>query len=247
MFAAAVFIGNAAAAHAAIIEQIYKGNVVAINEHSLSSFDIGAPVTATFYFDTSRGYFENEGVDVRIEGGVNGAPVAPTPALGASIDVGGTTYNFDGAYYAELFSSLNETFANEVSGLDPITGSQNWVYGQVVGVPNAFGLSLVQSYLYAGPFLSSTVGHFDFTVDEPITGGAIPLRDAGSYSIYSVQEIAGIPEPATWATLLLGLFGVGAMLRATRGDRLPRTLSESRLPPTTKGHGKSRILCRLRR
>ena len=44
-----------------------------------------------------------------------------------------------------------------------------------------------------------------------------------NYSVYSVWTPVSVPEPATWAMLLVGLFGIGFMTRGTRHKRAVAT------------------------
>jgi hypothetical protein len=52
-----------------------------------------------------------------------------------------------------------------------------------------------------------------FEIDDVAVGGAGPGLSGGP------GEPGGVPEPAAWATMLLGLFGMGAVLRVARRSR----------------------------
>jgi hypothetical protein len=60
---------------------------------------------------------------------------------------------------------------------------------------------------------ANTNGEFVFTFDKPITSVTLG-SDSNSFEIASIS--AAVPEPATWAMMLLGLGGVGAALRNRR-------------------------------
>jgi hypothetical protein len=54
-------------------------------------------------------------------------------------------------------------------------------------------------------------GGVDFFANHPEVGGAFVIADP-STAIFT-QVSGGVPEPAAWALMISGLFGVGAMLR----------------------------------
>jgi hypothetical protein len=75
------------------------------------------------------------------------------------------------------------------------------------------GLSLV-SDTFGGSF--SLVGNV-FTYNAPVVSG-ITTRTA----VFSVGTPAGVPEPATWAMMLLGFGVIGAAMRKSHGRQTVR-------------------------
>lgn len=65
--------------------------------------------------------------------------------------------------------------------------------------------------LPAGSYYFSAENEFD----EAYSSGGSGLAAQGTQADF-VYDITAVPEPATWATTILGLFGVGAMLRRRR-------------------------------
>ena len=60
---------------------------------------------------------------------------------------------------------------------------------------------------------ANTNGEFVFTFDKPITSLTLS-SSSNSFEIASIS--AAVPEPATWAMMIMGLAGVGAALRNRR-------------------------------
>jgi hypothetical protein len=71
-----------------------------------------------------------------------------------------------------------------------------------------------------GAFDASNTGWFTLT---PISDGASFTTASGLTYAASPEGGPGVPEPATWAMMLVGLFGVGALMRRKRGVSGERT------------------------
>ena len=79
----------------------------------------------------------------------------------------------------------------------------------------------------SGSFTSPLGGGFVYEN----SGGADPL-DANSWSLYYGGNMqytadfgAGVPEPATWAMMMVGVFGLGASLRRRREQTAVATVA----------------------
>jgi hypothetical protein len=119
-----------------------------------------------------------------------------------------------------LFTIGSHTFEKWVGGAGPLFRTA----GGVTGHANGGGGGLYGSVIFNLGFQDPTFG-LDETDSGPVTGAA-------SVSIYDVQSTLRlnanlapthwsttmvVPEPATWALLILGFGGVGAALRSRRG------------------------------
>jgi hypothetical protein len=121
------------------------------------------------------------------------------------------TFSFDAATDTvsavdiTMSGSVNASFLYSFSGLG--SGS------------NAFGVSAA-GYNNNGGVLAYL--QFDDTLDgsvqpDPLLSGAIYNTEAGNLSDSSFTGgVSVVPEPATWALMLVGLGGMGAALRSRR-------------------------------
>lgn len=93
--------------------------------------------------------------------------------------------------------------------LNTPTGSFSKTLFDGTAFQGAFGFTLASATCTGlqGPCSQSAVG---LTPGSTISG---PVRISASFDS---AEIQAVPEPATWAMLLLGFFGAGSMLRARR-------------------------------
>ena len=88
------------------------------------------------------------------------------------------------------------------------------------GNPTGFeysGLDTISGVLYT---LNTIPFTDDFIVTATTTGTRFPITNIlkGEFTI-SPESIGTVPEPATWAMLVLGFGGIGAMLRLARRQR----------------------------
>jgi len=108
--------------------------------------------------------------------------------------------------------------------------------GEIVFTKNNTGITKIGDVLFLGGLLngpeSTRGGTNDFTLAFPLSNGngiiadfgyvlesdptALGFTDAASITVLSRTSIGAVPEPATWALMLLGFFGVGGMLRSRR-------------------------------
>jgi len=75
--------------------------------------------------------------------------------------------------------------------------------------------ALTSSYLDHGASGSGAVDYYINFRNYP-GGGAYDETGGGEFNISSVSAIATVPEPAAWALMLVGVFSLGAALRAER-------------------------------
>jgi hypothetical protein len=121
-------------------------------------------------------------------------PLVHTPVTGS--------FDFDtatGALSNVNYTSVSGTFT---SGAEYTPGDATQIYFGQFGGPNYDVYQLATSLINGGTVAISVGTHPNI----PITAGGSLTTDA----------TAGVPEPATWAMMLVGFGGLGAVLRSRR-------------------------------
>jgi hypothetical protein len=188
----------------------------------LTSSLAGEDFTAIFRYDTSLGLATTSSTfDGRIGGPQNGTL---SPITFASLQINGVT---------DEFETFGNGSANVMRGLD--TWEQTYAYtdsfamnglgDQIVSVLELFVLSsptpLALTTPYVGGNLMFNAGpsqtpHVDHRVFDHATGFSVNYNAVFSPVQVVLAPYVAVPEPATWATLITGFLGVGAMLRRRR-------------------------------
>ncbi|MEO1047742.1 MAG: PEP-CTERM sorting domain-containing protein [Pseudomonadota bacterium] len=127
-----------------------------------------------------------------------------------------STFNIDGTTVANLLVNSNSTvtftFDNPITAFGADFGSINNV---VLRTQANTGSDIVTPPVTP----VSAAQFFGFTSDTPFTSlvfeSAAPNGDG--FGVDNVSVGAAIPEPATWLMMLLGLFGLGGMMRRRSG------------------------------
>jgi hypothetical protein len=218
-------------ASAAIMQAVYQGSIT--DPTSIDTTGVfgaaganlvGQAFTATYRYDTTLGDYIPFG-----DGGVLGFwryggtplpafgnPPGPTsPMLDASLLINGVTVTLGGSY-AGLDYRFGKTNANIIHGAasDPANYFLSYLYG-VATLTTDDNASFAASgdpgsaefhYQVLDPTTSAlTAGFLLKGVDNIIEVSCV--RDCG---------VAVVPEPATWAMMMAGLFSLGGALRKRR-------------------------------
>lgn len=129
-------------------------------------------------------------------------------------------YNSFGSYYdnnAGALSSISIGFASPVDAF-----AFNWGAADVIWNLQTFaGSTLIQSYALAFTGPSNRKEYFGFT-GNGITSATLTASSPGDWvfidniTIGATGDIGAVPEPSTWAMMLLGFAVMGAALRRSR-------------------------------
>ncbi|MGZ3278773.1 MAG: PEP-CTERM sorting domain-containing protein [Caulobacteraceae bacterium] len=209
--AGAAALACAGQASAATILATFTGTVSGIDawgSFGVTGTDLtGETFTASYVLDTDA----PGGFVFHTFYGASWQHMAP---LAASLTIDGTTVNWGPSDHAQWGLHVNTVTKVVTSGIDVST-----VNGPAMGIeysPPA-DLPYMIGEPYSGPACAgggSCVGEF--------TGGGLgvlflnPLSATITVDGVLPDDFAAIPEPASWAMMLIGLFGLGGALRSRR-------------------------------
>lgn len=165
-------------------------------------------------------------------------PIAPNSAFKAEFTIGGNgNWEPDGSgYYTAGIKNLKINIGSLVYDQFDLDGSE-FYFTQSDGEMNVFLSASGEVY---APFASNWVSTFfhmnphslpntstppyslEFSVPITSAEGAELYVDVDYYAVkLNRLTVSAIPEPATWAMMIFGFGGVGAMLRADRRKFAP--------------------------
>jgi len=203
--AVACSLGLCGAAQAATLTAEFSGAITAGIDKGGAFGAAGADLTGAAFsavvtFDSAVGAF------LPLDGGYGlyGGFATGTPSSGvASLTIAGASVNFatSSSYIASIFHSYHPLFA---------------IY--LIGGANSLSMQV-----YDSPFIGPLNGNFSLTCGDCY--GSVNLKGAGilfaitevSYSVSDPSALPGpeayVPEPSTWAMMILGFGATGASLR----------------------------------
>ena len=217
----AVAMGTCASASATIIDVIYKGSVIeGSGPDDLGLFGpvggslVGDAFVATFEMDTSKGIPLFTATENYIHGGTLYG--VDSPMTRATVEINGNT--------ADVGVGLSD-FVQSFLGFPGVANQQS--HG-ATSDSNSILMAVSDANL-------ASVGNIPFTIDVPFTF-TFDASDAGfgqvffkegaigtslslgpTQLIYQFPSPGGVPEPSTWAMMLLGFAGLGyAAYRTTK-------------------------------
>jgi hypothetical protein len=157
------------------------------------------------------------------------AAIAFALALGTVAPASAATYNFSFTETSELFGSdiLNGMGTFTTSGPALSIGGQTafaitGISGEVNGSPILAAVGTIGDYYTTGPHFLDGSG-VNFTTQAGLTGNFFNQSNNGLYRVNALDPfatgyvsassslVAAVPEPSTWAMLVLGFAGIGFM------------------------------------
>ena len=229
----AIFAAGAPASAATVFTENFNGQTPALSA-TLSQFavtgsvDVVAPVNP--YGITVSGPASGNVLDIN----GTGAPGLITSLASFAFNAGDTvalTFDLGGSQRNDIGDIFNTSF---------LFGS-NTAYSNLSGTGLYSGLSgsgstptLLESLFVSGttPFTTSSIGFIAqsagtlrFSFSSPSDDNIGPLLDNIRLDVTSritPSAIAAVPEPATWATMLLGFGLIGGAMRRSRSHEVAR-------------------------
>jgi hypothetical protein len=223
---AAFGVISAAPASAAVMVATYSGVLTSgfdmTGEFGPPNSDLtGDAFVATYTYDPEAAamHFTGPGFDMIYGGAIYGTPV---PLSDASITVNGVTHHINPITNYGEADAISYLFFDQALGSTISSSVYDASYISDAGPASNAPTSLDQRYrnafndagtIYGNYFAISIM--YNFSLQHYAYGTA-----AFGKIYYSVVKVgaSAVPEPATWAVLLAGFCGLGAMMRRWRGS-----------------------------
>jgi hypothetical protein len=216
--AGAALCSMASQASATIVNVTYQG-IVTYDRDLTGIFGtvggnndlVGQSYTAKFTFDTSLGTASSNPGPYAYQGVYGGTGYATTsPVTSATVTIGSVTVSIPATYAGQAFAHQN----TDGSGFGQLDHTAQF------STANASLYSLGVVYAYDGSVPFSLTGPFTYT---PTYAGYLRFNDyLYDYNlgqtiqdthvqakVTSLTVTSGVPEPSTWAMIILGFAGVG--------------------------------------
>ena len=205
-------LSAAGSASALIYEQVYTGTVkpFAVDGGLFGGLSGGEAFTLRFVTDTTLGAGIVNGPDgQRIDGGYNSGTSAPVTVF---VTVDGQTHSFvDNIAVANAQILYNPS---KLEAINVVVYSASSV-GELNFFASAAGIGLSSPVTFGKSYEISSFA------DAPYVALLGHINDHGIYFEMAVTSaygrvISAVPEPATWAMMMLGFTGLGGALRVNR-------------------------------
>jgi PEP-CTERM motif len=170
----------------------------------------GQAFTATFVFDSSTSGAVSTSTTIAGGSQLDGTrlPAVPSPLVSAALSINGNSVSFNGQYQNEVFTS-SKTGQFQTDTWDSTGNSAtNYLTLEFLAQPSGpvagFPTTLLGNYTYT-PGSGVIVGPASIFVRD---GERLQL-DALSVTVSDTSSVAAVPEPSTWAMMVLGFGGLG--------------------------------------
>jgi PEP-CTERM motif-containing protein len=157
--------------------------------------------TATYVFDTNNVSpgFTRTGVGLQyIYGGTEYSNL--DPLVSSTLVINGHTFSSNGPYLSELYvnNHLNSFF-------------EGYSFSQASGFPNEYFYNYIYSTNASSPNPADLTSPFSYAFQNGDQNNSLFVFDTEQLTLLSttVTVTDGVPEPSTWAMLILGFAGIG--------------------------------------
>lgn len=151
------------------------------------------------------------------------ATLVNDPGVAYFIHLTGGSTTYSGNTYAEMGDAGSSAFVTEAPNSPGVIGYGDFSVGMYGGSLDIYGVLYSPSFVgYDGV---SNIGPVAFYPEDHTLGDPWEFEfDAGGtgnnyidfYNVSSATFSASVPEPATWAMMLVGFGGLGAAMRSRR-------------------------------
>jgi hypothetical protein len=210
VIAGVAMLGGVSQAAAAIMDVTYTGTVSSGTDYLGVFGTAGANLTgsswvATYTYDTSLGYLSSSSSLYQLYGG-SAYYYAPTsPVLSSMVTINGVGKAVDASYSGQVYGSNNGSVSQQFHT------AENSSSGQFEKLNNGI-------YNYNGSLPASITTPFTHTVNSSDAyhlgyynsknGTVYDYISANLETLTVSEHVAAVPEPSTWAMMLLGFAGV---------------------------------------
>ncbi len=192
-------------ASADIVTETFTGTVTGLDRFGFfgtANANLSSTFTSTYVFDTSLGTTVPQPQYTYLYGGTFNSPV-PSPLVSAKIVIDGHTFNATiPTYSAQLLYASQANGYFEAYSLAEDSGTEgkyfyNYIYSTKVNAPSPASITSPFSYTFQSGD-NNQGGFFYGTEQLTLFSNTVTLTNA-------------VPEPSTWAMMILGFVGIGFM------------------------------------
>jgi hypothetical protein len=204
----ALFAGSPAA-RASIVVVTYAGTVSNGFDYTgvfgTANADLtGGSYSVVYKFDTSKGQFQTDALSQHSFGSG-----AASPSLGATVTINGHSASIGGVTSADAYGYHGIGFATQTINVkddyfDPdheVRFTQAGINNYDGGLPGSFTSPFI-FHLGAG---DNSYGSSQFSYVDPTTHAQ---QSAFANATFSTLTVSAVPEPSTWAMMMLGFAGL---------------------------------------
>ena len=210
MAALIAILGFVSPASATLVDVTYWGTVHSGYDKTGVFGPAGADLSgdsyvANYVFNTALGIITNEPGWQGAQGGSFFSPTNPagpnfaaSPLVSASVTINGHSVNIGGSYISEIAGGPG---GGGEAAYAETTYSESW---DTIDPNPAFPSSITGPFTYDIPAFAGTAGFFVIATD-----GENAQATIYSLTRLTIEPVEAVPEPSTWAMMLIGFAGLG--------------------------------------